>query len=167
MDTHSTLAVVAEINIGIAGFSSVAAAIFTRSTEDRFHEYWTELFTLLSASFGGVLLAYLPMVLGSASLDEPTIWFVGSFVYSCWVLANILIQVDSMTKLFKSGGLTAALSLITTLIAFVALTLNIVNATVLRESWPYLAALGCGLLISFIQFGLLIRGLWGAHDKTF
>jgi hypothetical protein len=52
LDTQSTLSIAAEMGIGVAGFSSLAAAIFTRSLPGKEHAQWLQFRTLLITSPG-------------------------------------------------------------------------------------------------------------------
>lgn len=166
MDTQSTLSIAAEIGIGIAGFSSIASAILSRSVTDDLDANWIQLRTLLQTSFAVTLLAYLPMVLGSAALSEPFTWRIGSSVYALWVAFVILNGHQVLRGLMKSHGVTGGFAIVTGLLGVASLSLNVLNAIFLGEGWPYLAALACGIAIAFILFGLLVRGLWIARKTS-
>jgi TRAP-type C4-dicarboxylate transport system permease small subunit len=40
----------------------------------------------------------------------------------------------------------------------------VLNIAALQTGWPYLAALACGMLVTFIQFVSLVRSLWESVD---
>jgi len=156
--------VAAEIGIGVAGFSSIAAALFTRSRPGKNHAQWLQFRTLLVTSFGVTLLAYIPMVLGSTSLEEPGIWTASSAVYFVWVLLNSVIAFSDQEfrTLLRTRGATRLFAMISMVFVILSFSLNLMNSLFVHASWPYLTALACGISIAFIQFASMLHMLWNA-----
>ncbi len=160
MEAASTLEVIAEIAIAIAGFSGVVTALSIRTSQ------WTELDkvrlrTLLQASFGTVLFSLLPLVLFSTTLGKPTIWVI---VSSAW-----LIYMGVSTIPFVLGAVRKSSSVPDGLGRLpIALFLGIVgsvvvvqalNVAILRAAWPHLTAMLVGLIASSVAFLRLIQSL--------
>ena len=165
MDTQSTLAIAAEVGIGVAGFSSIATAVLSRSQPDQFEALWVQMRTLLLTSLAVIMLAYFPMVLGASLLDENSIWLAGSSIYALWVFATLVIFFRGYHKLSGQRGNKKIVANLTLVAAITSLTLNCMNVVFFQEAWPYLAALGCGLLVTFSQFVSLVRGFWDLNQS--
>ena len=160
MDTQSTLSIAAEIGIGVAGFSSIATAVLSRSHPDQFDVLWVQMRTLLLTSLAVITLGYIPMVLGASTLREDTVWFIGSALYAVWVFLTLAVFLGGYRKLSSQAGSKRIVAHLTLVAALTSLALNCINVVVLREAWPYLAALGCGLLVTFSQFVSFVRSFW-------
>ena len=164
MDTQAALAIVAEIGIGVAGFSGIAMAVLTRSVRELVETRWVELRTLLVTSLAIVLLAYLPMLLGAGSLSDTVTWTIASGVYGAWVLFSVAVFFGGFRRLAGVSGHTRRTALVTFGLACTSLVLSVLNVAALQTGWPYLAALACGMLVTFIQFVSLVRSLWESVD---
>lgn len=160
MDTQATLAIAAEVGIGIAGFSSIATAILSRDLRDSANVHWVQVRTLLLTSIAVVMLSYLPMVIGLSPLQEDARWVVASSVYIAWTILVIVIGLRGFAQLLAIRGLTRMLASLTLGLALASVIFNLLNVVSIHKPWPYIAALCCGMLIAFMQFGLLVRGLW-------
>ena len=162
MEPQATLATAAEVGIGIAGFSSIAAAIAARPAGGLARTSWLQLRLLLQSSFAVVLAAYLPMVLAATSLNESAIWFAASSAYATWLIFAIAMALrERGPRRFNTvnGALVATLTL-------ASLAFHLYNVLVAVASWPYLAALACGLSVAFSQFVSLVRDLYIAPERT-
>ena len=152
MEPQATLAIAAEVGIGIAGFSSIAAAVSARFGGDRARTSWLQLRMLLQASFAVVLAAYFPMILAATSLHPSSVWLVASSVYATWLIIAfcMALRLRGLRALNTANALAATLT-------FSSLAFHLYNVLVAAESWPYLAALACGLSFAFAQFVFLVR----------
>ena len=153
MDPQTTLSTAAEVGIGIAGFSTIAATIsHGRNNADA---TWALLKRLLQSSAIVVLFCYLPMVLSETGLHENRIWRYSSCVYIAW-LVLVIFQGASDAA---AQNLSKSIKLITYGFGSVSFGLNVYNALFVTTAWPYLAALSSGLFIAFANFYTLIRQL--------
>jgi hypothetical protein len=166
LDTQSTLSIAAEVGIGVAGFASIATAVLSRARADEFEVRWVQVRTLLVTSLAVVVLSYLPMALGASSLSEESIWFFGSGVYATWVLVTLLVYLGGYRTLRSQPGHKRFLANLVLLLALTSLTLNGFNIAFIRDDWPYLAALGCGILVTFSQFVSLVRSFWDSDEQN-
>lgn len=160
MDTQSTLSMAAEIGIGVAGFSSIATAVLSRTRAEQIETRWVQMRTLLVTSLAVVLLAYLPMVLGASAMSAATIWLIASGIYAAWVFFTVSMFLGGYRALSLQPGHQKYLANVTLVLALTSLTLNCINVVVWQQSWPYLAALGCAVLVTFMQFVSLVRSFW-------
>ena len=160
MEPQATLAIAAEV--GIAGFSSIAAAVSARFGGDRARISWLQLRMLLQSSFAVVLAAYFPMILAATSLHPSSVWLVASSVYAAWLIIAIglALRLHGLRAFNKvNAALVATLTL-------ASLAFHLYNVLVAVASWPYLAALACGLSVAFSQFVSLVRDLFIAPERA-
>ncbi len=89
MGAEDALFTIAEMAIGVAGFSAIVAAFAGRgplSLTDRRRFVW-----LFTCSFVAALLAYVPVLLREASLSGPDLWRYSSASMSLvWVVASVV-----------------------------------------------------------------------------
>ena len=161
MDVQSTLSIAAEVGIGVAGFSTIAAAVLSRPADEDLTLSWIQLRVLLTTSLGITLFAYAPMVVGVAIQEEALVWRICSSFYALWVLTVMaLVSTRTVRPLMSTAGIVRWSVVISFMLGITSVTLNSTNALFLATAWPYLSALACGILIAFVQFGQLVRGLW-------
>jgi hypothetical protein len=98
MEEVDALVAVAEISVGIAGFSGVVAALQWR---DRWHA-WDRIRTasLLFISFGAVVLSLFPIALNSFGVADPALWRWSS----ASMLAYLLIYGAAMLRAIHRVG---------------------------------------------------------------
>ena len=158
MDAQSALAAIAEVAIAIAGFSTIAAAITTRTAADRTLQTWFRFRVLLQVSMSITLLAYLPMVLSHAVATPETLWRICSAIYLAWTVILAIVTLNDAKAIDavmveRPTALFAALTILD-------LALHLGNIVYFHAIWPYLAGLGCGVAIAMVQFFVLLRGFW-------
>ena len=156
MDAQGTLAIAAEVGIGLAGFSAVAVAIAASRTADDRRAEWVHLRSLLQSSFAVVLLAYLPMVLSAADVETTTLWRIASGVYLAYLGVTSIVVVRSGDR--TAIGTTPWVVVVS--LVGVSTGFNLYNLVAAHGAWPYLAALASGLSIAFSQFAFVIRRLF-------
>ena len=161
MDAESFLTTSAQIGIGIAGFSGIAAALGRRGEGAWTPQDITRMRILLRGSFGAVLASLLPVALAATPLAEATRWSVSSALYAAWIALSVMILLREWRRLV---GLSAApTSRYATLIyglALLSLVLNLANLAIFRTAWPYLFSLLLTLTIAFVQFVRIVSELW-------
>jgi acyl-homoserine lactone acylase PvdQ len=92
MDISEALLTIAQIALGLAGFSAVLVALSGEPSR------WTPLDSfritgMLALSFGALFLSLIPFVLGSFSVSESTIWRIsagvtGFFMFGAGTMAH-------------------------------------------------------------------------------
>ena len=155
MDPQTTLSTAAEVGIGIAGFSTIAATFAQRRGQAAPAATWVLLRSLLQSSAIVVFFCYLPMVLSQTGLHENHIWRFASCVYIAWI---IFAFIQNMRDPVAQSP-DRSLRYISIGFGAVSLSLNVANALFVTAAWPYLAALASGLFIAFSHFYSLIRQL--------
>ncbi len=160
VEAASTLEVIAEIAIAIAGFSGVVAALTIRTSQ------WSELDkirlrALLQGSFATVLFSLLPLVLFSTTLGKPTIWVIVSSVWLIYMGVSTIPFVVGAVRKSSSvadglGRLPIAffLGLVGSIVVLQAL-----NVAILQAAWPHLAAMLGGLVGPSVAFLRIIQSL--------
>jgi hypothetical protein len=98
VDASEVLSTIAQIALGLAGFSAVLIAL---SGEPR---RWTPIDAfritgMLAYSFGALFLSLIPLVLGSFSLPEPTIWRVASGLTGIFLLGGSALALRRFRRL--------------------------------------------------------------------
>ncbi len=90
MNGTDALTAVAEISLGLAGFTGIIMALYSRA------ESWSQLdairaLFLLIAGFGALLLSLLPFALHFLGLAEPTIWRASSVAMLILAFGYIIV----------------------------------------------------------------------------
>ena len=141
-----------EVSIGIAGFSSVIAAIsrrrLTKKMRLAFLQLWIQS-TLL------IIFCSTPLLANSAGLDDKTAYTVGSYFYT--VCLTIIILFSPIKQRFKTNPvLMAGISF-----PFISLF----NAVYLQAAWPYLLLILLGIIVAFRTFYELLKELWDSSEE--
>ncbi len=89
------LAIIAEVSLGLAGFSGVVV-ILGRIQRDAFLRL--RLSFLLSVSFGAMLLALLPFALAEMSLQSNQIWLIATCVLAPYGIGVCLAHTPSVRR---------------------------------------------------------------------
>ena len=167
MEAASTLEVLAEIAIAIAGFSGVVAALTIHTAQ------WSELDkirlrALLQASLGTAFFSLLPLVLSSTTLRSPTVWVIASSTWLIYMGASTIPFV--LQAMGKSGaapdGLGRPMLALFMAIVGSAVVMQVLNVAVLRTAWPHLAAMLSGLFAASVAFIRLIQSLISGGSRA-
>ncbi len=160
MEAASTLQVLAEIAIAIAGFSGVVTALSIRTSQ------WTDLDkirlrVLLQASFATALFSLLPLILFSTTLLNPTIWVIAS---SAWLIYMGVSTIPFVVRgIRKAGSAPDRLGrpMVALFLGIVGsvFVVQVLNVAILRTAWPHLTAMLGGLIGSSVAFLRLIQSL--------
>ena len=167
MEAASTLEVLAEIAIAIAGFSGVIAALSIRTSQ------WSDLDkirlrALLQSSFGTVLFSLLPLVLFSTTLRSPTIWVIVSSAWLVYMGVSTIPFVLRATRKSDSapdGLRRLPIALFLGIVGSVVVV-QVLNVTTLRTAWPHLAAMLGGLIAASTAFLRLIQSLVSDESRA-
>lgn len=89
MDGSDALLAVAEVSVGLAGFTGIVMALYNRS------DSWSEFdavraLVLLITGFGALILSLVPLGLHFSGLSETAIWRVGSGAMAGYMLVYLL-----------------------------------------------------------------------------
>ena len=157
VEAASTLEVLAEIAIAIAGFSGVIAALTIRTSQ------WSELDKirlrmLLQASFATVFFSLLPLVLLSTTLLDPAVWVIASSAWLIYMGASTIPFVVRAIRSTPDGIGRPILALFVGVVGSVVVV-QVLNVAVLRTAWPHLAAMLSGLFAASVAFIRLIQSL--------
>ncbi|NKC00314.1 MAG: hypothetical protein GKR90_17760 [Pseudomonadales bacterium] len=162
MDPQSALTTVAEVGIGIAGFSTIAAAFASQAQFAQRIVVWVKLRTLLVTSAAVVFFSFLPMIMFRTGLEEATNWTICSSVYIAWIVGvrvSLFFDTDFESADYVTSRFYGS-------VGMVSLLFHAYNVVAGATDWPYLAALVTGLFIASFHFFLLIRDLVRGSDPT-
>jgi len=162
VDPQDALTTLAEISIAIAGFSGIAAVLGRRSQGDWEPEDAFRLRLLLRSSFSIVIFCFVPIVLSSASVAAEKTWALSSSAWLVYfVTISLPINLGGARRLTKVTGERVEGKYILTLVILATglVVLHTANVLVIRDAWPYLAALVATLVLPFTQFLRLLRGV--------
>jgi len=162
MDPQDALTTVAEIAIAIAGFSGIAAVLGRRGQGDWELGDVFHLRLLLRSSFSTVIFCFVPIVLSSASVAAEKTWALSSGAWLVYFVSIILpISLGGARRVAKVTGERVERNYAAILVFLGAglVVLHTANVVAVREAWPYLAALVATLVMPFIQFLRLLRGV--------
>jgi hypothetical protein len=101
IDVPSALLALAQIAIGLAGFSAILVALSGKPHQ------WTavdafRIRNILALSFQTVFLSLIPFVLAFFSLPESTIWKVSLLVIAMGTLGGVLLVLSGVYRLSRS-----------------------------------------------------------------
>ncbi len=160
MEAASTLEVLAEIAIAIAGFSGVVTALTIRTSQ------WSELDKvrlrmLLQASFATAFFSLLPLVLLSTTLLNPAIWVITSSTWLIYTGASTIPTVVRAIRRSDSApdGLERPIAALVVAVLGSVVVLQLLNVAARRTAWPHLAAMLGGLFGASVSFLRLIQDL--------
>ncbi len=158
-DPHETLSIFAEVSIALAGFSGIVIAFGYRSVEVLSALEVRRLANLFMLSGFALIVSLLGMsILHVANTQPESLWSLGSglvFVLgTVWLLRDI-----SKVRGLASEGEPINLALVTAFdsLAAIALLLQLYNAFVMHEAWPFFLALTLITAGAFQQFILLVH----------
>jgi hypothetical protein len=148
------LALIAELSIGVAGFSGIVAALSQRSTHDWRQVDVLRFQVLIRQSVAVAMWAVVAALLLSSDISGPLLWRV---VSGSW----LLIAPLPIFRLLRRGRAKVSenpedtsrflLFFITAVPIASALLLG-ANVFVIAAPWPYLATLTLGLLVAIVLF---------------
>ncbi len=167
MEVASTLEVLAEIAIAIAGFSGVVSALSIRTSQ------WSNLDKirlrlLLQASFATVLFSLLPLILFSTTLLNPTIWVIAS---SAWLIYMGVSTIPFVVRAIRKAGSAPdrigrpMVALFFGMVGSVVVV-QVLNVAILRTAWPHLTAMLFALIGASISFLRLIQSLVSGGSRA-
>ena len=154
MEEASALYIVAEVSVGLAGFTGVIAALQGR---DGWHpsDIW-RVVSLLCITFSALFVALVPVGLHAAGIGESSVWRIsGGFG-----IANIVAGHIVMIRYVKPE-ISNQLRVYRFLMLFLGAILLLLHllAILLAAFWPFFFALLTILALAALQFAnvLLVR----------
>ena len=100
IDVASALLTLAQVAIGLAGFSAILVALSGKPHQ------WTpvdafRIRNILAFSFQSVFLSLIPFVLAFFSLPESTVWKVSLLIIAIASLGNVLLVLSGVYRLSR------------------------------------------------------------------
>ena len=116
IDLENVLLTVAQIAIGLAGFSAILVAL------SGIPLLWTpvdafRIRNILAFSFQSVFLALIPFVLASFSLPKSTVWKVSPLIIAIATLGDALLVLSGAYRLSRSERAVLKVPVVTTVTA--------------------------------------------------
>ena len=144
-----------QVAIGIAGFTGIIVALSGGAkigTRERI-----SVSILLLASIATVAMSFLPMILLNAGVSERSTWAASSIIFVVYFVSIVSYRFYE----FRRSG-TAMPRPLSLGIAFLGLcaALQVANAILIRDSWPYLILIVSYVVYSFLVFAYLLWTLW-------
>ncbi len=154
MEEESALFIVAEVSIGLAGFTGVVAALQGRDGWDAF-DVW-RVVSLLCITFSCLFVSLMPVGLHAAGLSDSAVWrFSGGFGIASIVFGYIVTTRYQRADFPRQQGAYAKVlySLGGALLVWHILTI------LLATFWPFFFALLTILMLAALEFTsiLLLR----------
>jgi hypothetical protein len=161
MEGGDALGLIAEVGIAIAGFAGVIATL--RAPEGRIEPYAAiRISVLLGFSVEVVILGLLPFAFDFAGLSGPTIWTLSSFAMAVLigtlqiVTSRVFREVVPAEREDRAPG-EWLIIYISTAVLLSIVGLQLANAALFRQLWPfYVGLLGltgfCLYQFAFILF---------------
>jgi hypothetical protein len=116
IDVANALLTVAQVAIGIAGFSAILVALSGKP------HLWTpvdafRIRNILAFSFQSVFLSLVPFVLALFSLREPAIWQVSLLILAMASLADVVLVLTGVYRLSPSERAVLKAVVVSTVVA--------------------------------------------------
>ena len=158
MDIVEQLIGVSEIAIALAGFTGVVVAFGSRSSGAWHPGDRLRLTFLLEASLTAIGFALLALLLINSPIPESIAWTVSSALWAVFMIGSLWFSRKKITSSRESHGDIDHWSnrLIATMF-LVLVFVQIANAILWHDFYPFLAALLLNLAGAAMQFARLIR----------
>ncbi len=154
MEEANALFVVAEVSVGLAGFTGVVAAFQGRGGWHPFDIL--RVVSLLWISFSALFVALLPIGLHAAGISESSVWRISSGLGIAFVAVGYIV-----TTRYTPPGLPDQQRMYGALLLLLGgiLLLLYVLTIVLAVFWPFFFALFTILAVAALQFAnvLIVR----------
>jgi hypothetical protein len=159
MQVSDELLTIAELAIGLAGFSGVVVAFGYRGNLEEVDRY--RFIALLAASFTTAILAFVPLLLNHAGIGDGPIWRTSSAIAIVAQALHARAIVPRMPRVARRSGAGAPGSILAVISALAGVLLLLQAANALAWPFspgpiPYLLGLIVWLLWSAILFGILV-----------
>lgn len=161
MDPSAALGTAAQVAVTLAGFAGVVVVfggqlVHQWSRADRFR-----LRLMLNNSLLALVLSLFGLLLSTTRLSQPTVWRWSSGVAAALVILSAVPVVRSFASLgageLEAAGGSKAVFYAIASVGISLTVLQIVNAALLRELWPFFAVIVTLILAAMIQFLRLIN----------
>jgi len=154
MTAGDYLALIAEVAVGVAGFSGIVAALTRRSSEEWRAIDVVRLQVLLFVSISVVTWALLPALLLSSGIEGPSLW---RFTSGAWLLVTTPLVYSRVRKVVaviseNSQDTSTALSVYVAALLFATFALQVANVVSVAAPWPHLGCLTLDLLLTLALF---------------
>src|SRR5262245_1887437 len=160
MEIREALLAVAQIALGLAGFSAVLVALSGEPTR------WTPLDSfritgMLTLSFGALFLSLVPLVLGFLSVSESRLWRASAAFLALFILGSGTAMFGRFRRLSQSdrAALNPSLVYVNQVVLSVLAFLQVAAAVGLVSATPGVFFLGLVALIGFAAF-MVVRFLF-------
>jgi hypothetical protein len=144
------LSSVIEVGIAIAGFTGIVTALVRQRGLRSEQKYYLSM--VLVSSIASVGLAFLPRVLSASRLSESTAWAISSALFVVYFFVVGTYRRRQARRFGQDVLWGPRLLKVVFLGVWGAMMLQIANAALIRDAWPYLWMLVLYLMWSFSLF---------------
>ena len=146
IDVASALLTVAQVAIGVAGFSAILVALSGKPHQ------WTavdafRIRNILALSFQSVFLSLVPFVLAFFSLPEPSVWKVSLLILALATLAGVVLVLAGVYRLSPSERAVLKAVVVSTVVAVLCLMAAVELLAAFGIVRPASAVFFLGLLV--------------------
>lgn len=146
IDVASALLTLAQVAIGVAGFSAILVALSGKP------HLWTpvdafRIRNILALSFQSVFLALVPFVLALFSLPESTVWKVSLLILALGTLGGVLLVLSGVYRLSASERAVLNAAVVATVVAVLLLMAAVELLAAFGVVRPPAAVFFLGLLV--------------------
>jgi hypothetical protein len=146
IDVASALLTLAQVAIGVAGFSAILVALSGKP------HLWTpvdafRIRNILALSFQTVFLSLVPFVLALFSLPESTVWKVSLLILALATLAGVLLVLSGVYRLSPAERAVLKATVIATVVAVLFFMAAVELLAVFGVVRPQSAVFFIGLLV--------------------
>jgi hypothetical protein len=146
IDVASALLTLAQVAIGVAGFSAILVALSGKP------HLWTpvdafRIRNILALSFQSVFLALVPFVLALFSLPESTVWKVSLLILALGTSGGVLLVLSGVYRLSASERAVLKAAVVSTVVAVLIFMAAVELLAVFGVVRPPAAVFFLGLLV--------------------
>jgi hypothetical protein len=165
MDGESLLTAAIEVGIALAGFSGIVAVLGRRTEGGWSIADKIRLQLLLQTSFSTILFAMLPLFLLSMRIAPSSIWRISSGIWLVYIAVDVPVRMRQIARSREESAETISTRYVASLAAglMAVFLVQLLNAVSLAQAWPHLLAVIWTIVVAFIQFIRLLRGIWQAE----
>lgn len=166
MQSADLLTVLAELALGVAGFSGVIVALGQKQRTWQLLDKLRISFLLFNALIV-VVFSLTPLGLFSADVDTGYVWLISSSLFLA-TFVHVPFSYRALVRSARSydGFKSAQIHYMNQAIQVIAAIMLVLNVLYFREVWPHVLSLGLILLLAFIVFFELLIILMGVPDQS-
>jgi hypothetical protein len=158
-DPHDTLSTFAQVSVALVGFSGIVIAFGRRSFGAMTPLELRRLSNLFLFGGGVLLFSLVGMSLLHTTIEHGRVWAIGSALLTVFGVPWVILDARKILRLDVAdrAGVDRYIYYPINAVGIAMLLLQLANALVIHDSWPFFVALAFAIAFALQQFILLVR----------